>query len=167
MSVCRCTIQAQTGKIIFFVVCINVNLQVIQCFSLHLFSLTNFSEGKIKTLGQNIALGQNSILRRNRKWLTARALFVFMVIFSYYDWSFFLWSLHIGYDKRQHITDFSPFFFFCCYSQVATLFMFVWVFLLRYCSAGVTKLSPILKYCQTEPYRNTLPNKTLSQYITK
>ena len=36
-----------------------------------------------------IALGQNSILRRNRKWLTARAIFVFMVSFSFYGWSFF------------------------------------------------------------------------------
>ena len=44
MSTCRRTIQAQTWKIIFLVVCNNANKQVIQRFCVHLFSLTNFFE---------------------------------------------------------------------------------------------------------------------------
>ena len=48
-----------------FLVCINVNEQVIQCFCMHLFSLTNFFENKISIF--TIALGQNSIRERQRK----------------------------------------------------------------------------------------------------
>ena len=40
------------------------------------------------------------------------------------------------------------------------------IFLLNYCSAGVTELCPILVLCDAKPYLNTLPNKTLSSYIT-
>ena len=46
MSTCRRTIQAQSWKFMFFVVCINKIMKVIHCFSLHLFSLTNFFEIK-------------------------------------------------------------------------------------------------------------------------
>ena len=45
MSTCRRTIQARRRKkSSFFVVGINVSKQVIQCFCVHLFSPTNFSE---------------------------------------------------------------------------------------------------------------------------
>ena len=44
-----------------------------------------------------VALGRNSIGRRQRKWLTARPVFPFMVSLCFYGWSFFLWSFHIRY----------------------------------------------------------------------
>ena len=63
MSTFTRTIQVQTRKIIFFVVCIKVNKQVIECFCLHLFSLTNFFENKITIF----TLDQNSIREPRRK----------------------------------------------------------------------------------------------------
>ena len=53
MSTRSRTIQAQASKIMFFVVCSNVNVQDIQCFCLHLFSLTNISETKKITFYKN------------------------------------------------------------------------------------------------------------------
>ena len=56
-----------------FVVCINVNVQDVQSFCLHLFSLTNISETKKITFYKE--LGQNSVFRCNRGWLTTLAVF--------------------------------------------------------------------------------------------
>ena len=109
-----------------FSVCINVNLQVIQCFCLRLFSLTNFFENEINFF--YIALGQNSTRRRNRKWLKARAVFVFMVSLSSYGWSFVLWSFHIGCNKTQHMLQVFQNFSFSVATVKLLQSTFVWVF---------------------------------------
>ena len=56
------------AKINFFVVCINVDVQGIQSFCLHLFSLTNISE---KNQSFYIDIGQNIIRERQRKGFEA------------------------------------------------------------------------------------------------
>ena len=69
---------------------------------------------------------------------------------------------------RKHMLQLFRHFSFCVAIEklLQSLRLFE-IFLLYYCSAGVTKLYPFLKYCLTEPYLNTLPNKTLSKYITE
>ena len=78
----------------FSVVFVIVIVQDKQCFRLHSFSLTNISERKKNIFHKE--LGQNSVCRVNREWLTALAVFPFMVIFSFYGWSFLFLSFLVN-----------------------------------------------------------------------
>ena len=140
------------------------NEQFIQIF-VQLYSLTNLSS--LKSIFFR-ALGQNSIRRRNRKWLTARVVFLFLV-------SFFLWLVFHSmafpyrvYCNRQHMLQIFWRFSFCVamVKLLQTLRLFE-SFGSNYCSAGVTELYPIFIHCETKPYLKTLPNYTQSYYITE
>ena len=83
------------------------------------------------------ALGQNSIRRRSRKRLTARAAFLFMASLSFYGRSFFLCSLHIG----RFVSDNTCYRLFTNFLFALLQFLrLLEIFLLKYFSAGVTEL---------------------------
>ena len=94
--------------------------------------------------------------------------------FFFYGYSFFLWLVFpfmvFPYKvqcKRQHMLQI---FRNCCFC-VATVKLLqsprlFEIFLLKYCSAGVTEVYPILLHYQIKPYPNTLPTYTLFYYIT-
>ena len=67
------------------------------------------------------------------------------------------------YCKRQHMLQIFRHFCFCVttvkFLQSLRLFE---IFLLNYCSAGVTELHYILILCETKHYLNTIPHYTLS-----
>ena len=158
MSTFRRTIQAQAWKIMFFVVCINVNVQDIQCFCLHLFSLTNISETKKNQFLQRIRSKQ--CLQAQQRVIDSSCGFFF------YGYSFFLWLVFPFMDfpymihcKRQHMLQN---FCKCCFC-VATVNLlrslrFFEILLLKYCSGGVSEVYPILLLYPTTSYLNTLPN---------
>ena len=91
----------------------------------------------------------------------------FMVTFSFHGWSFLLWS----FRKRFFVIDNIGYRFFChfsfCVASVKLLqsLRLFEIFLLKYCSAGVTKLYPILIHCETKPYLYILSKYTLSLCI--
>ena len=143
----------------FFVVCVKVNVQVIQCFWQHLYSLAKFLE-----IIFNIFTKHYSIRRRNRKWLTAQAVFLFMVSLPFYGWSFLLWTFHIGYIVRDDTCNrfFAGFFLRVATFKLLQSLRLLETFLLDHFSTGVTEPYQILIHCETKPYLNRLPNFTLS-----
>ena len=93
--------------------------------------------------------------------------------FSFYGYSFLLWFVFpfMFFLYTVFVIDNTCYRFFDnfvlrCYNQVATIFTFVWICLINYCSTGVSELCPILILCQIKPYLNILPNFILSYYIT-
>ena len=133
-----------------------------------------------------IALGQNSIRRRNRNWLRASAKTLFVTNVSFYGWIFLLWSLHTGYFVIGNFCYiFSPLLLSHCYRQVAIIFTFISSFsvklLFRRRYWGIFYLNLLLRYTLSDYltgqytilihyliilHLNTLPNPTLSYYIT-
>ena len=149
----------------FFVVRINVNVQDIQCFCLHLFSLTNISETK-----KNIFLQR---IRSKQCLQVQQGVIDSSCGFFFYGYSFLLWLVFLfmvfPYKvqcKRQHMLQIFRNCSFCVATvkllQSPRLFE---ILLLKYCSAGVTEVYPNLIPYPTIPYLN-ISKFTLSQYIT-
>ena len=162
-----------------FVVCIKVNVQVMQCFWKHFYSLINFFGNQITIF--SCKLGQNKIRRRNGKSLTASVVFLFMVGLLFYGWYFLLWSFHVGNIARDNTCYRFFAVFLGWYSQIATTFTLNWNFSVKFLfnrwhraisylkklrnltlSQYITELNPILIQYRTIPYLNTLWNYTLS-----
>ena len=115
-----------------------------------MYSLTNFFGFKIIFL-PSITVSR----RRNRKWLTARAVFLFMVSLSFYGWSFlFMVFPYKVCCKRQHMQQISCHFFSLrCYIQGATIFQLVWDFSVKLLfDRRHLAIYPILLHCETKPY---------------
>ena len=70
-------------------------------------------------------------------------------------------------NGQQRVRIFRHFSF--CAASVRLLHFWRWIelFLLNYCSTGVTVLYRILIHCETKPYLNTFSNFTISLYITE
>ena len=79
------------------------------------------------------------------------AVFLFMVSLSFYGWSFFLWSFHVGNIVRDNkcYRFFAIFLFALIQSSCCNLYVCLRFFLLYHCFAGVTELYPILIHCKT------------------
>ena len=159
--------RRKRAKIMFFVICISANVQDIQCFCLPLFSLTNISETKKKQFCTTNYVKTVSAGATESNWQ--------LLWFLFYGYSFLLWLVFpfmvFPYKvkcKRQHMLQL---FRHCCFC-IATLKLLQsirlsGIFLLKYCSAGVTDLYSLLIHYPTIPYLNILPKYTLSQYINE
>ena len=144
----------------FFVVCINVNVQDIQCFSLKLSSLTIILEKVVNLSTLNYV-----------KTVSADAIESDCCCnFSFYVLSFHLWLV---FPNRLLVIDNTGYRFFaiCLFALPQSSCHYLYVCLGFSCKITVrqaspsyilsyylAKLNPILIHYRTIPYLNTLPN---------
>ena len=139
MSNCRRTIKAEAWK--FF-----LSLHQCKCAGCTMFLLAIvlsncFFKPKISQ-SFYIALGRNCIRRRNRKWLKARVVFLFVLLWLVFPFMVFQTG---SFCSRQHRIEISCHFCFCvAWVKLLQCLRLFEIFLTKYCSAGVTELYPIL-----------------------
>ena len=150
----------QAWKIIFSVVCIFVYVQDIQRLCSRICSLW-LAFPKIKSIFLH-SIRSKQYRRRNREWLAARAVFFSWLVFPFMAGpSFYGLSIQVFCNKQHRFKIFS--YFSICVASVKLLqsLRLLDIFLLEYCSAGVSELYFILIHYRTIPYLKTIPKYAL------